>query len=114
MSELTLQSSKSGNVIIIKTSGYINNTGGELIAQECYKYIDEGFARFVFNLKDSKVVNSVGISILIEIMEKLEEVEGKIIFTNLDPAVEKTFTIMGLFQFSAKAADDDEAQKMLD
>jgi anti-anti-sigma factor len=85
--------------------------GGETIAQECYKFIDEGFSKFVLNLKDSNVVNSVGISILIEIMERLEEVGGKIIFTHLDPAVEKTFTIMGLFQFAEKAGNDDDAVK---
>jgi anti-anti-sigma regulatory factor len=44
-------------------------------------------------------------------MERLEEVGGKIIFTHLDPAVEKTFTIMGLFQFAEKAGNDDDAVK---
>jgi anti-anti-sigma factor len=57
----------------------------------------------VLNLENSKVVNSIGISHLIELIEKLNETNGKLIFTNLDPTVEKTFTIMGLFQFAEKA-----------
>ena len=34
--------------------------------------------------------------------------EGKLYFTNLDPAIEKTFTIMGLFQFAEKVDSIDE------
>ena len=55
------------------------------------------------NLEKSKVVNSIGISHLIEVIEKLNQDNGKLIFTNLDPTIEKTFTIMGLFQFAEKA-----------
>ncbi len=101
--ELTLTSEQKGSYAIISTTGYINNTGGDKIADECYRLIDEGIANFILNLEGSKVVNSIGISILIEIIEKLNEVEGQLVFSNLDPSIEKTFTIMGLFQFAGKA-----------
>jgi anti-anti-sigma factor len=63
------------------------------------------------DLEKSKVVNSIGISYLIEIIEKLSQNNGKMIFTNLDPAIEKTFKIMGLFQFAEKADSVDSALK---
>ena len=46
------------------------------------------------------MVNSIGVSILIEIIEKLQEVDGKLGYYNLAPIVEKTFTIMGLTKYS--------------
>jgi anti-anti-sigma regulatory factor len=46
-------------------------------------------------------------------LEKLSETNGKLIFTNLDPTIDKTFTIMGLFQFASKATTVDEALKLL-
>ena len=46
-------------------------------------------------MNDSKVVNSIGVSILIEIIEKLQVVNGVMAFTNLAGIVEKTFNIMG-------------------
>jgi anti-anti-sigma regulatory factor len=61
------------------------------------------------DLQESKVVNSIGISYLIEIIEKLNENNGKLYFTNLDPTIEKTFNIMGLFTFAEKADSIEDA-----
>lgn len=99
--EFSLESELIENTLVIKTDGYINNTGGEKIASEFAKH--NGITRLVLNLEKSKVVNSIGISHLIEIIEKLSQTDGKLIFTNLDPTIEKTFNIMGLFQFAEKA-----------
>jgi len=95
--------------LVIKTEGYINNTGGEKIVQEFAKY--DNINKLVMNLEGSKVVNSIGISHLIEIIEKLNQTNGKLVFTNLDPTIEKTFTIMGLFQFAGKAETVESALK---
>ncbi len=91
------------NSLIMKTSGYINNTAGEKITNEFMKHKDEGVNKVIMDLQDSKVVNSIGVSYLIEIIEKLNESNGKLYFLNLDPTIEKTFSIMGLFQFAEKA-----------
>ena len=64
------------------------------------------------NLAESKVVNSIGISYLIEMIDKLNQSDGKLIFTNLDPTIEKTFTIMGLFHFAEKAESIETALTM--
>ncbi len=71
-----------------------------------------GIKNYILNLEESKIVNSIGISFLIEMIEKLNETNGKLVFTNLDPTIEKTFTIMGLFQFAEKANNVDEALKL--
>jgi len=67
--------------------------------------------QIVINLEQSKVVNSIGMSFLLEIIEKLQDVQGRLVFTNMDPAVEKMLTIMGLFEFAGKAPNVDEALK---
>ena len=95
--------------LVIKTEGYINNTGCEKIVQEFAKH--NNINKLVLNLEGSKVVNSIGISHLIEIIEKLNQSNGKLVFTNLDPTIEKTFTIMGLFQFAGKADTVESALK---
>lgn len=93
--------------LVIKTDGYINNTGGEKIVQEFSKHT--AINKLILNLENSKVVNSIGISHLIEVIEKLNQENGKLVFTNLDPTIEKTFTIMGLFQFAGKADNVESA-----
>ena len=94
---------------MIKTEGYINSSGGEKIVQEFEKHPD--VRKLILNLENSKVVNSIGISHLIEVIEKLNQTNGKLVFTNLDPTIEKTFSIMGLFQFADKADTVESALK---
>jgi len=106
--EFNLTSELNNDVLVIKTEGYINNSGGEEIANEFEKFATQGVGKVLLDLEGSKVVNSIGISFLIEIIEKLNGSGGKLYFSNLDPSIEKTFTIMGLFQFAEKvdSADD--------
>lgn len=107
--EFSLSSEVRQNALIIATNGYINKDAGEQIAAICYKHLDLGVTRVILNMGESKVINSIGISILIEIIEKLQHKSGRMIFTNLNPAVDKTLTIMGLFQLTDKAATVEEA-----
>jgi anti-anti-sigma factor len=87
-------------VAVIYTEGYINNQGGEEIARVAYKLLDEGFKVLLLNLAGTKIVNSIGISILIEIIEKMIEIDGRLGFCCLTPTIEKTFQIMGLAQYA--------------
>lgn len=102
LTDFNLSSEFKNNSLIVKTSGYINNVAGEKISEEFTKHKDDSIKKVIIDLKDSKVVNSIGISYLIEIIEKLNESGGKLYFLNLDPTIEKTFNIMGLFQFAEK------------
>lgn len=99
------------DTLVIKTDGYINNTAGEKIVDEFSKNFSGDMKKVVMDLGKSKVVNSIGISYLIDIIEKLNQSNGKLIFTNLDPTIEKTFNIMGIFQFAEKADSVDSALK---
>ncbi len=112
VTDFKLSSENKENCLVIITEGYINNIGGQKIVDEFNKHKDGGIKNYILNLQESKIVNSIGISYLIEMIEKLNETNGKLIFTNLDPTIEKTFTIMGLFQFAEKANNVDEALKL--
>jgi anti-anti-sigma factor len=107
--EFSLTSELKGNRLVIATSGYVNNVGGEAIAAEFDKHFARGVRHIVINLAGSRVVNSIGMSFLLEILEKLQDSDGKLVFTNLDPAVDKMLAIMGIFSMAGKAADVDEA-----
>ena len=97
----------------IDTSGYINSEGGQRILDVVNTALEDGRRHVILNLSGSKVVNSIGISYLIEVMEILMNSGGKLVFTNLDPSVDKALKIMGLFSFSLHAASVEEARKLL-
>ena len=102
-------SERRGDVAILWTDGYINNQGGEEIARVAYSLVDEGYRTLLLDLAGSKIVNSIGISILIELIEKMIEIEGKLAFCNLTPTIQKTFHIMGLTQYAQIYPDEKAA-----
>ena len=94
---------------VVYTEGYINNQGGEEIARVAYELLDAGVKILLLNLQGTKIVNSIVISILIEIIEKMIEIDGKLAFCNLTPTIEKTFHIMGLAQYAGVYSDEETA-----
>jgi len=110
---LKVTSENRDGLAVVYTEGYINNQGGEEIAKVAYRLIEEGQKHILLNLAGTKIVNSIGISILIEIIEKMLEIDGKLAFCSLTPTIEKTFHIMGLAQYASIFPDEDTAVSTL-
>lgn len=106
---LKLRVDRRDGLAVVYTEGYINNQGGEQIAKAAYELIDGDYRRILLNLVGTKIVNSIGISILIEIIEKMIEIDGRLAFCCLTPTIEKTFHIMGLAQYAGIHPDEDAA-----
>ncbi|HYC61452.1 MAG TPA: STAS domain-containing protein [Thermoanaerobaculia bacterium] len=104
---------RGANGAVLYTKGYINNLGGEEIANRAYELMDADVRILLLNLKETKIVNSIGISILIEIIEKMIEKGGRIGFCNLTPVIHKTFQIMGLANYASIFTDEDSAAREL-
>lgn len=109
--DFNIISEKHNETLLMRTDGYINNVAGEKILNEFSQNFIGSMNKVVMDLGKSKVVNSIGISYLIDIIEKLNERNSTLIFANLDPTIEKTFNIMGLFQFAQKADSVESALK---
>jgi anti-anti-sigma factor len=111
--ELRVSVDRRDGAAIMYTKGYINNVGGEEIANRAYELMDGGVRTLLLNLRETKIVNSIGISILIEIIEKMIDKGGKIAFCCLTPVIHKTFQIMGLANYASIFTDEDAAVKEL-
>ena len=88
-----------GDVLVIATEGYLNKDLGEDIQNASREHMDNGIKKVLINLERSNIVNSIGASILIELIEELQEKEGELAFCNLATIIEKTFKIMGLTKY---------------
>jgi anti-anti-sigma factor len=104
---------RRGDVAILSTDGYINNQGGEEIARQAYTQLESGARALVLNLEKTRIVNSIGISILIEVLEKVMDRKGKLAFCGLTPTIDKTFRIMGLAQYAAIYPTEAEAVRAI-
>jgi len=75
---------------LVAASGYINNEGGQAIADAANKLIDQGCKTLLIDLDGTRIINSIGVSILLEILEKLMDDKGQLAFCNLTPTISKT------------------------
>ena len=107
--ELKVAVDRKPNGAVLYTKGYINNVGGEEIALRAYELMDADVRTLLLNLRDTKIVNSIGISILIEIIEKMIDKGGTIAFCCLTPVIHKTFQIMGLANYAKIFSSEEEA-----
>jgi anti-anti-sigma factor len=105
----------SDDVGLIAAAGYINNEGGQAIADAATDLMGRGCDTLLIDLDGTRIINSIGVSILLEIMEKLlEEKKGRLAFCNLTPTIAKTFEIMGLVQYATVYPDRSTARAMLE
>lgn len=106
---IAVRKDPQGRFAVLLTEGYINNLGGEKIGEAANLLMAEGYTRLIINLEKSTVINSIGISILIEVIEKMQEMHGTLAFCHLTRTIHKTFTIMGLTQYAALYETEVEA-----
>ena len=104
---------REGEVGILETDGYISDAAGEKVAEAGHALIEEGFRHLVLNLEKSHIVSSIGVSVLIEVIEKIRELEGEIAFCCVTPTLAKTFQIMGLLQVANLYDTEQEALQAL-
>tara|TARA_B100000963_G_scaffold295177_1_gene266015 strand:+ start:880 stop:1221 length:342 start_codon:yes stop_codon:yes gene_type:complete len=108
-----LNTEESNGLVIISTQGYLNKDLGEEIQSLANNYIDKGNTKFLINLSQSNIVNSIGASIMIELIETLQEIDGDLSFCELAPIIEKTFNIMGLTKYCKTFKSQSEAIEAL-
>ena len=103
-----------GNVAVINAPSYVNNQAAEAIAEEGTRLIEEGVVHLILNLAESKMVNSVGIAIIIEVIDNATQKGGSLNFCCVSPTIEKTFQIMGLKQLAGVYEDESSALASID
>lgn len=91
---------QDGQLAVIEVAGYINNEAGEAIATAARGLIENGHRTLLFDLGATRIINSIGISLLLEVLEMVLEVKGTLAFCSLSPSIAKTFQIMGLAQYA--------------
>ena len=87
-----------GDAAIIYPKGYLNNLSGESLVIECGIYIGKGITKIVVNFSETDLINSIGISMLLQIIEDLRNIKGTICCTNMTKFLRDTFEMLGLMQ----------------
>src|SRR5688500_5557470 len=98
-----------GTTAVVYASDYLNKLTGERIERECRRQLDGGCRALVIDFSDTKLVNSIGISILLGIIDVAEKNGAKIIFSEVINQTVHVFEMLGLTRHVASAKDESEA-----
>lgn len=107
--EITVQARRVGDAAIIYASDYLNKLSGERIERECKRQLESGFRTLIINFRDTELVNSIGVSILVGVIDAAEQNAARLIFANANDHTVNLFEMLGLTRHVQIAKDESEA-----
>ncbi|MDX6446138.1 MAG: hypothetical protein QOH71_3212 [Blastocatellia bacterium] len=102
-----------GDTAIIYASDYLNKLSGERIERECKRQLDLGCRALVINFRDTELVNSIGVSILMGVIDASEKNHAQVIFSDVNGHTANLFEMLGLTRHVSVAKDETEALSLI-
>jgi anti-anti-sigma regulatory factor len=108
-----LQARCVGETAIIYASDYLNKLSGERIGRECKRQLDAGRRALVINFRDTELVNSIGVSILMGVIDAAEQSHAQLIFSDVNSHNAHLFEMLGLTRHVNLVTDEAEALALI-
>ena len=110
--ETPVQTRCIGNTAIIYASDYLNKLSGERIERECKRQLGSGCRALVINFRDTELVNSIGVSILMGVIDAAEN-QARLIFSDVNSHTAKLFEMLGITRHVSIVKDEAEALELI-
>lgn len=81
---------------VIYPGPYLNQLRGEDVESQCRELLTNGVRRIVINFVETELINSIGISILLGVIESVNHVQGTLVLSNLNGSNRELFEMLGL------------------
>ena len=98
-----------GDMAVVYASDYLNKLSGERIERECRLQLEMGCRALVINFRDTELVNSIGISILLGVIDAAESAGAQLVFSDVSSQTVELFEMLGLTKHVALAKNEQEA-----
>jgi len=98
-----------GTTAIVYASDYLNKLTGERIERECRRQLASGCQALVIDFSDTELVNSIGISILLGIIDLAEKNGAQVVFSDVNNQTIALFEMLGLTRHVVLAKNETEA-----
>ncbi|MBV9242421.1 MAG: STAS domain-containing protein [Acidobacteria bacterium] len=86
----------SADVAEIFAGDYLNKLTGERIEYECRRRLDDGYRKILVNFSQTEIVNSIGISILLGVIDVAAKNGAEVAFTDVNEHTIELFDLLGL------------------
>jgi stage II sporulation protein AA (anti-sigma F factor antagonist) len=94
---------------VIYPGPYLNQLRGEGIENRCQELIEQGVRRIVINFEETELINSIGISILLGVIEAVNDARGVLVLSNLSASNLELFEMLGLLLHVPVAETEERA-----
>jgi anti-anti-sigma factor len=111
--ETPVQARCIGDTAIIYASDYLNKLSGERIERECKRQLELGCRALVINFRDTELVNSIGVSILMGLIDASERSNARLVFSDVNGQTANLFELLGLTRHVSLAKDETEALALI-
>ena len=93
---INVRSRREGNVGVIYAGDYLNKLSGERIEREAQNLLEAGCGALVVSFRDTQFVNSIGVSILLGIIDAAKKTNAELAFTEINEHTMELFVLLGL------------------
>jgi len=97
----------------MKPKGYINDMGAVSLEQTSEQLLGKGAKTLIVNFADVHYINTIGVSIFTGMVQKTQEHNSVLCFTNLKKVHRDVFEIMGLIKHVRVFNDEEDALRSL-
>jgi anti-anti-sigma factor len=105
----TVHSRSVGDLAVVYAGDYLNKLSGERIERECRRQLEAGCRALIINFRETELVNSIGVSILLGVIDAAERTGAQLIFSDVNHQTVQLFEMLGLTRHVALAKDEQEA-----
>ena len=98
-----------GEVAVVYAGDYVNKLSGQRIERECLLRLEAGCRALVINFRGTELVNSIGVSLLLGVIEVAERRGAPVVFANVSRHTVKLFELLGLTRLVAMAESEEAA-----
>lgn len=86
---------------VVYAGDYLNKLTGEKIERECKKRLEEGCTELVVDFSSTEIVNSIGVSILLGVIDTAANSGAKVIFSEVNEHTVELFDMLGVNRHAA-------------
>ena len=109
----TIRTRDMGDTLVVCVGGYLNSLLGEEVEKVVRARLDDGGRRILLNFQGTRMVNSIGISFVIGVVEKVMEREGRMAFCEVSRINRDLFRVTGLEKYVRSFETEKEALDFL-
>lgn len=81
---------------VVYAGDYLNKLAGEQVESECRRRLAAGCTELIVNFSRTEIVNSIGVSILLGVIDSARGTGAKVVFSDVKQETAELFDMLGL------------------